>query len=184
MHDADARRHDLEGVESLHAPFHELVALLVALEFQLHVEVERVLAAVVVDLHRVIHHQVDRHQRLDHLGLLAHLRRHTAHCGEVAEQRYPGEVLQHDAGDDERDLIGARRDRLPVGELADVLLAHLLAVAIAQHRLEHQADRHRQAFDLDIEGFAERRQRVELAVLELLQGVVGVVRHGLSFFIY
>ena len=42
VHDADARRHDLEGVEGLHAPLHELVALAVALELQLHVEVERV----------------------------------------------------------------------------------------------------------------------------------------------
>ena len=67
VHDADARGHDLEGVEGLHAPFHELVALFVALEFQLHVEVERVLGAVVVDLDRVVDHQVDRHQRLDHL---------------------------------------------------------------------------------------------------------------------
>jgi hypothetical protein len=30
--DADARRHDAEGLESLHAPFHELIALAVALE--------------------------------------------------------------------------------------------------------------------------------------------------------
>src|SRR5207247_5376847 len=53
VHDADARRHHLEGVESLHAPFHELVALLVALEFELLVQVERVFRAVVIDLHRV-----------------------------------------------------------------------------------------------------------------------------------
>ena len=44
VHDAEARRHDAEGVERLHAPLHELVALAVALELELHVEVERVLA--------------------------------------------------------------------------------------------------------------------------------------------
>jgi hypothetical protein len=43
VHDAEARRHDAEGVEGLHAPLHELVALAVALELQLHVQVERVL---------------------------------------------------------------------------------------------------------------------------------------------
>src|SRR6185436_17855235 len=32
MDDADARRHDLERVERLHSPFHELVALRVAAE--------------------------------------------------------------------------------------------------------------------------------------------------------
>ena len=37
------RRHDLEGVERLHSPLQELVALFVPLELQLHVEIERVL---------------------------------------------------------------------------------------------------------------------------------------------
>jgi hypothetical protein len=43
VHDADARRHHAEGVEGLHAPLHELVALAVALELELHVQVQRVL---------------------------------------------------------------------------------------------------------------------------------------------
>jgi hypothetical protein len=51
VHDAEAGRHDAEGVEGLHAPLHELVALLVALELELHVQVERVARAVVVDHH-------------------------------------------------------------------------------------------------------------------------------------
>ena len=144
--DADAGRHDLERVERLHAPLHELVALLVALELELHVEVERVLRAVVVDLYRVIDHQIDRHERLDHLRVLAHLGRRAAHRGEVAQERHAGEVL-------------------------------LLAVAIAQHRLEHDADRERQALHGQVEGAAERGQRIELTVLEFLQSVEGVVRH-------
>ena len=71
--DAEARRHDAEGVERLHAPLHELVALDVAFELQLHVQVERLLRAEVVDHHRVVDDQVDRHQRLDRLRVLAHL---------------------------------------------------------------------------------------------------------------
>ena len=115
--DADAGRHDLERVERLHAPLQELVALAVALELELHVEVERVGAPVVVDLHRVVDDEIDRHQRLDDLRILAHVARDGAHRREVDEQRHAGEVLQHDARDDERDLVGARGLRLPVGEL-------------------------------------------------------------------
>ena len=177
MADADAGGHDLEGVEGLHAPFHELVALFVSLELELHVEVERVLGAVVVDLHRVVDDEVDRHEGLDHLGVFAHLRGHAAHRGEVAEQRHAGEVLQHDARQHERDLLGAFRVRLPGGELAHVLLGDLLAVAIPEHRLEHDADRYREPFELRIQRFPEHRQRVELAVLEALQGVVQVMPH-------
>ena len=117
VHDADARRHDLERVERLHAPFHELVALVVALELELHVEVERVRRAVVVDHHRVVDDQVDRHQRLDRLRILAQRVGDVAHRRQVGEQRNAGEVLQHDARDDERDLVGARAGRRPVREL-------------------------------------------------------------------
>jgi hypothetical protein len=70
VHDAEARRHHAEGVEGLHAPLEELVALAVALELQLHVEVERVLRAVVVDHDRVVHHQIHRHQRFDLLRVV------------------------------------------------------------------------------------------------------------------
>ena len=73
VHDAEAGRHHAEGVEGLHAPLHELVALAVALELQLHVQVERVLGAVVVDHDRVVDHQVHRHQRLDPADVLAQL---------------------------------------------------------------------------------------------------------------
>jgi hypothetical protein len=175
--DADARRDDLERVEGLHAPLHELVALLVALEFQLHVQVERVLVAEVVDLHRVVDDQVHRHQRLDHLRVVAHLRRHAAHRGEIAEQRHAGKVLKHDARHDERNLLGALGRRLPVRQLLDVRLGDFLAVAVPEHRFEHDADGDRQPRDVDVEGLAESRQRIELAALEGLKGVVQVMRH-------
>ena len=182
VHDADAWGHDLEGVEGLHAPFHELVALLVAGELQLHVQVQRLAVAVVVDLHRMVDDQVHGHQRLDGLGVLAHLLGDVAHGGEIREQRHAGEVLQHDTGEHERDLVGARGVGLPVGQLLDVLFGHLLAVAVPQHRLEHDANRHRQAGDLSAEGFFECRQGIELAgfpggEFQVLEGVVQVMRH-------
>ena len=147
VHDAEARRHHAEGIEGLHAPLHELVALVVALELQLHVQVERLGRAVVVDHHRVIDHQVDGHQRLDGLGRLAQLGGHAAHGGQVGQQRHAGEVLQHHAGDDERNLVGALRVGRPVRQLFDVLGRNLLPVAIAQHRFEHDANGNRQPVD-------------------------------------
>ena len=54
VHDAKTRRHHTKGVKRLHAPFHELVALAVALEFELHVQVQRILLAVVVHHDRVV----------------------------------------------------------------------------------------------------------------------------------
>ncbi len=86
VHDAEAGRNDPEGVECLHAPLHELVALLVALELELHVQVERIAGAVVVDHHAVVDHQIDRHQRLDRLRIAAHLGGDIAHRRQIDEQ--------------------------------------------------------------------------------------------------
>ena len=131
--------HDLEGVEGLHAPLQELVALAVARELDVEVLGERLGAAGEIHLDGVVDHQVDRHQGLDHLRVLAHARDRRAHRGEVDQERHAREVLQHDAGDDEGDLLGARRLRLPARQGPDRVLGHALAVAVAKERLEDDA---------------------------------------------
>ena len=172
--DADAGRDHLEGVERLHPPFHELVALAVALEFQLHVLPQRFGRAVVVDHHRVVNHQVDRHQRFDGFRVLAQPVRHIAHGGQVAEQRHAGEILQHHARDRERDLVGSCRVGLPVGQLAHVLRADLDAVTMTVDRFQHQADRHRQAGYRADPGRLQRRQaRIAQRLAGGLQGGEG-----------
>jgi len=179
--DAKAGRHDAEGIEGLHAPLHELVALAVALELELHVEIEGVPGAVVVDHHRVIHHQVHRHQRLDGLGVLAQLAGDVAHGSQIGQQRHAGEVLQHHAGHQEGNLRGALRAGLPGGELAHVGFGDLLAIAVAQHRLEHDANGHRQARDGAQAGLLQGRQGVVAAFPgtngEALQRIEQVVAH-------
>ena len=107
--DAGARRHDAEVVERLLAPAEELVPLAVAGELHVDVEVERVGRVEVVDLHRVVDHQIDRHERIDLLRIAAEPLHRGAHRGEVDDARHAGEILQHDAGRLERnfDLRGA-----------------------------------------------------------------------------
>ena len=145
--DADARRDDLKGVEGLHAPFEKLVALPVAFEFKVEVLGERLGVAGKIHLHGVIHHEINRHERLDDLGVLAELGHGRAHGGEVDQQRHSGEILQHDACDHERDFGRAGLGRLPVGQLPDVGLHDPLAIAVAQHGLQNQPDTHGQARD-------------------------------------
>ena len=120
MDDADARRHDLEGVEGLHAPLEELVAFAVAGELQVEVLLERVTGAGEIHLHRVVHHEVDRHQGLDDLGVLAQLGHRRAHGRQVHQQRHAGEVLQDDPRHHEGDLSGPGFIGLPVGQLENI----------------------------------------------------------------
>ncbi len=184
--DTDAGRHDLEGVERLHAPLEELIALAVAGELEVEVLGQRVGVPGEINLDRVVDHEVDGHERLDDLRVLAELGDGGAHRGEVDEQGDAGEILEHDARDDERDLGGALLVGLPVGEFLDVGLLHLQAVAVPQHRFEHQADGHRQLGDRPDAGLLQSGQGVEssgLAVAEVegLQGAEKVVRRAHGF---
>ena len=95
--DAGARRHDLEVVERLAAPLEELVALAVALIFELDVLPERLRSAELVDHHAVVDDEVHRDQRIDLLRVAAELPHRVAHRGEVDDRRNAGEVLHQHA---------------------------------------------------------------------------------------
>jgi hypothetical protein len=110
--------------------------------------------------------------------------RDAAHRSDVGEERHTREILQHDARHDERDFVGPFGDRLPVRELLDMFDGDLLAVVVAQHRFQHDADRNRQPLDLDVQRTTQLRQRIELAfagtAIEFLKCFVEVVGHVFS----
>ena len=56
--------------------------------------------------------------------------------------------MEHDAGDDERNFLLGGRFGAPRGQSFHILLAHLLAIAVAQHRFEDDADADGQSGDL------------------------------------
>ena len=95
--DAGVRRHGLEVREGALAPAEERVALAVALELELGVALDREPGRKVVDLHRVVDHELDRDQRVDLLRVAAEVGHRGAHRCEVDDRRYAGEVLQQDA---------------------------------------------------------------------------------------
>ena len=71
--DAGAGRHDAEIVERALAPAQERIALAVALELDLDVLGERVLAAEIVDHHRMVDDEIDRRERIDALRIAAEI---------------------------------------------------------------------------------------------------------------
>ena len=144
MHDADAGRHDAECLERLLAPLEQLVALAVAGEFQVQVQLQCVGAAEEIHLHRVVHDEIDRHERLDHFRVAPEALHRRTHRGEIHEQRNAGEILQDDARDHEGNFHLRGSLRVPIRERLHVLPVHFLAIAIAQHGFEDDADRDRQ----------------------------------------
>ena len=120
VHDPGVRRDGLEALEGGLAPAQERVALLVALELLLGVDAERVAGAEDVDLHGVVDHQLDRHERVDLGRVAAEVGHRVAHRGEVDDAGHAREVLQHDARGRERDLLRRLGAVVPRGERLDV----------------------------------------------------------------
>ena len=102
--DAGPRRDDPQVAEGRLGPAQELVALDVALVLALHVVGECALAAEAVDLHRVIDHEVRRHERVDQRRVAAEVRHRVAHDREVDDRGHAGQVLEDHARGHERDL--------------------------------------------------------------------------------
>ena len=96
MTDAGARRHHREVRECLLAPFQEFVAFLVLLVFLDDVLAERLVVPEEVDDDGVVDDKIDRHQRVDLLGIAAERLHRVAHRGEIDHCRHAGEILhQH-----------------------------------------------------------------------------------------
>ena len=164
MADAGAGRHDGEVLEGRLAPFQEAVALAVALVFELDVAVEGAGRAELVDDHRVVDDEVDRHQRVDPARIAAEGLHGVAHGGEVDHRRHAGEILHQDAGRPVGDLLlGLAAVVEPGGHGLDVGLGDRAAVLVAQQVLEQHLHGEGQAGDAG-----------KAVLLGLRQGIIGV----------
>jgi hypothetical protein len=159
--DPDRRRDDPEVAEGLLAPPQEGVPLGIAGELDVDVLGQGVVAAEEIDLHRVVDHQIDRHQRID-LGRIAPQPLHRRpHRRQVDHAGHAGEVLQHDPGRLEGDLLGGRLDGVPGGQRPNVVLADGVAVAGPQESLENHPQRVRQPGGVGQTGVVEGPEPVE-----------------------
>ncbi len=181
VHDAGVRRHHLEVVECLLAPAQEAVAFLVALEFDLAVEIERIGLAEHVHLHRMVDHQFRGDQRIDLLRAPAKLDHRIAHRGQIDHARHAGEVLQHHPRRHECDLGVGLRLGIPLRHRFDVVLADAdAAVLVAQQVFQQDLQRVGQAGDVEALGeLGQAVVGVAFAVdLERGAGGKGIAHHG------
>ncbi len=146
--DPRARRHRAEVGEGLLGPPQQHVALAVALVLALDVGAEGARVAEAVNLHRVVDHQVGRHQRVDQVRVAPELGHRVAHRRQVDHARDAGEVLHHDPGRQERHLGRRARGGPPRRQGPHVVLGHEAAAAVAQHALQQHLDRVRRAAEV------------------------------------
>ena len=111
--DPRVRRHDLEVVERLLAPAQERVTLAVALELELGIAEDRPRRRVLVDLDRVVDHELDGQLRVDQRRIAAEVGHRVAHRGQVDDGGHTGEVLEQDPRGAKGDLLGRLRPGIP-----------------------------------------------------------------------
>ncbi len=179
--DARARRNDLEVGERPLPPAQERVALPVALELELGVPRDREPRRVLVNLDRVVDHELGRAQRVDPLWIASEIAHCVSHGREVDHRGHAREVLQEHATGREGDLLRGLGRRVPRRDGLDVVRGHVRAVLVPQHVLEQDAQRVGQA--VHVEPLLERSDAEDLvsrsADLELRACTEGIgMAHG------
>ena len=161
--DADPRRDHSESLERLLAPLQKLVALAVALELHFQIQPERVRRAVEIDLHRMVNHEVHRHERLDDRGVAAERFYRAAHRGKIDEERDSREILQDDPRHHKRDFLLRGGLGIPVRQRLDIFGLNLFPVAVSEDRLEDDPDADREFRDRADAQFFECGKRMQEA---------------------
>ena len=147
VNDAGSRRHHAEVAERLLAPAQELVAFAVALVFDVHVLLDRVSHAVLVDLHGMVDDHVGLDLRVDDLRVAAEILDRVAHGGEVHDAGHAGEVLHDHTRGRELDFMAGLGLRVPVQQRLDVFVRDVRAVDVAYQVLDEDLERVRQMVD-------------------------------------
>ena len=134
--DPRVRRNDLEVVERGLPPAQECVALAVALELELGVTEHRARGGVLVDLHRMVDHELGRKLRVDLRRVTAEVGHRVPHRRQVDDRRHAREVLEEHACRAERDLLRRLGFGLPAPERLGVGL-----LAVPERVLEQDPER-------------------------------------------
>ena len=146
--DAGRGRHHGEVVEGLLAPLQELVALAVALELPLGVELQRRRLPKASTWTEWSITRSTGTSGLIFLRVPTYVLHGAPHRREVHDRRHPGEVLHDHPGRKVGELPAYRLG--PVRQRLDVFLRDELAAGVPQQRFEHHPDRERQREDVPV----------------------------------
>ena len=91
---AGARRHNAEIIEGFLTPAEEFVTLTIALKFDIHILLKRGCSAGDIHHHRMVNHEVHRHQRVHLARVTTQAKQGIAHGGQVNHGGHAGEILQ------------------------------------------------------------------------------------------
>ena len=144
MDDAGVRRHHAEIAEGVLPPAQKRIALAVAGELELGIQLKCVAPAEIVHLHGMVDDELDRLQRIDPIGVAAESNHSVAHRRQIDDARNAGEILKQHARGREGNFLLQLCARLPRGQRLDVFRMHEARVLVPEQILQQDFQRVRQ----------------------------------------
>ena len=129
-----------EVLEGPLGPLEEGVPLLVPLEVELLVELERIVPSSIIRVDGVVDDQVHGDEGVDELGVLAHGLDGVPHGCQVGDGGSTGKVLEEDPCGDPRDVAVGVLDCVPGCCGEDILIGDDLAIPLPEHGLDEDLD--------------------------------------------
>jgi len=181
VNDAHGRGNHAKVLEGFLTPAEEFVALAIALELEFDVFKKCVGRAKAIDLDRMVDHQIDGYERIDFSGIAAQSMHGVAHGGQIDHCRHARKILEHYPGGLERHFHADGLMGVPKGQVFYVGFGDLVAVAIAEHGFEQDADGIGQGPQAHQTGVLQAGQTINAgracAGVESISGVEGI-EHG------
>ena len=147
MADTGPRRHDAEIREGIRSPAQKLVPLLVALIFEIHVDLERARIAEAVHHHGMVDDEIDRDERIDFGGVAVKVRHRIAHRGEVDDGGHAREVLHQHTGRTEGNFTRGTLLQKPLGHRTNIVRRNRAPILEPQEVFQQNFQRIRQCGD-------------------------------------
>ncbi len=141
MADAGVRRYHFEVAEGLLSPLEKLIALGVALELHVEVDLHGRVAAVRVDLDGVVDDKFHGLKWVDLPGIAAEARHRIPHGGQIDDAGNAREVLEQDPSGHEGDFLARLILGAPAGERLDIGPGHLDSILAPKKVLEENSQR-------------------------------------------
>jgi len=141
VYDPRVGRHDLEAREGFLRPAQQRVALTVALELEVRIDLEGAGRAELVHDHRVVDHELGGEQRIHALRVAAHLHHRVTHGGEIHDRGDAREVLQQDARRHECNFFVRHLPGVPARQVLEIFGPDDAPIFAAQQVFEQDLQR-------------------------------------------
>ena len=144
MHNTRQRRHHPETLKRIGTPAQKLIPLPIALKLNLCISAQRIRISKTIHLHRMIHNQINRNQRLNATCIASHAPHSRTQRRQIHQRRHTCKILQHHPRGLKRYLYRIGIGRIPIRQRPHIFLPHLIPIQISQRRLEQHPHGKRQ----------------------------------------